>query len=141
MYYVNRQQIERHLKYFPFIIQAAERLRGEFDPNDPLHVLAQERVIHVAIESVTDIGSYLIDGFLMRDASSYEDIMEIMRDEKVIRTELFKPLTELVKLRKALVQDYDALNSLEFSLIIKELPGMMEEFSESVERYLQQELI
>src|ERR1700730_7591956 len=106
MYYVDRKQIEDRIRFVPFIIEGSERLSHTWDASDPLHVLAQERALHLAIEVITDVGSLLIDGFLMRDASSYEDIISVLVVEKVFSTELEIPLIELVKLRKPLVQDY-----------------------------------
>ena len=105
MYYVNREQIERRLDVIPEILQVFTLA----NTNPGEHLLAryaEERAIHLAIEVVTDVGSYLIDGFIMRDASSYEDIVEIMMDEQVVDKELGNILTKLVRLRRPLVQSY-----------------------------------
>lgn len=34
-----------------------------------------------------DVGNAVIDGFIMRDPGSYEDIIDILQDEKVISEE------------------------------------------------------
>ena len=42
----------------------------------------------------------MIDGFIMRDPGSYEDIIDIMEDERVITTEMAVPLKKVIELRK-----------------------------------------
>lgn len=106
MYFVDRQQIEDRLNYLPVLAETASRLTERWEPGDLVLNAALERVVHLALEAVTDIGSYLIDGFIMRDAASYEDIVDIMKDERVTEGEHAVFLTRLVKLRKPLVQDY-----------------------------------
>ena len=46
--------------------------------------LALERVNYLLIESIIDVGNSMIDGFIMRDPGSYEDIIDILVDEKVM---------------------------------------------------------
>ncbi len=140
MYYVNRQQIEQRLRFIPLINRALERLQDRWDDTDDLHALALERAVHLSIESVTDIGSFMIDGFLMRDASSYEDIIEILRGENVFPDELAEPLIELVKLRKPLVQEYYALERSRLQPFLLRLPQVLARFAESVQAYLKREL-
>lgn len=137
MYYVNREQIERRLELVPELLQAL-RESAQAAPS-LLGRYAEERALHLAIEIVTDAGSYLIDGFIMRDASSYEDIVDIMLDENVIDASLHATLIELVRLRKPLVQDYFAWDRQEMIGLRERLPGALQEFSANVLKYLDQE--
>ncbi len=105
MYYVNQEQIQLRLGTIPEIAEALKRTAEAWDGSVMLGMV-QERALHLAIEVVTDVGSYLIDGFIMRDASSYEDIMEINHEEKVFDDDIYRVLRELVGLRKPLVQEY-----------------------------------
>ncbi|MDU4696708.1 MULTISPECIES: DUF86 domain-containing protein [Paenibacillus] len=137
MYYVNREQIERRLELVPEVleafresIQSASSLLGRY---------AEERALHLAIEIVTDVGSYLIDGFIMRDASSYEDIVDILLDEKVVDSSLHATLIELVRLRKPLVQEYFAWDRQEVMGLRERLPGALQDFAANVRKYLDQE--
>ena len=84
MYYVNVEDIKKRLDAMPELEQALVQLAQEWQ-GTLLQGLAQERVLHLCIETVTDVGSCLIDGYLMRDASSYEDIIEIIGGEGVIQ--------------------------------------------------------
>ncbi|MGP0585087.1 DUF86 domain-containing protein [Paenibacillus timonensis] len=137
MYYVNREQIERRLELLPELLQALHE--SALAASTLLGRYAEERALHLAIEIVTDVGSYLIDGFIMRDASSYEDIVDILLDEKVIDATLHATLIELVRLRKPLVQDYFAWDRQEVIGLRERLPDVLQDFSEKVLKYLDQE--
>jgi uncharacterized protein YutE (UPF0331/DUF86 family) len=139
MYYIDRQQIEERIRFIPYIIEACERLRLSWDASNPLHVLAQERALHLAIEVLTDVGSLLIDGFLMRDASSYEDIITVLVVEKVFPKELETPLIQLVKLRKPLVQEYMHLDRLTLHPLIEAMPYLLSNWESSVLLFIKHE--
>lgn len=139
MYYVNREQIAVRLATIPEIAEALSALAADWK-GDLLQGLAQERALHLAIETVTDVGSYLIDGFIMRDASSYEDIVEITGGEGVFPGELQETLIELVKLRRAIVQDYYVWSRAELHPLTEKLIGVLPAFKSAVEGYLEREL-
>ncbi|MCG6197821.1 DUF86 domain-containing protein, partial [Anoxybacillus sp. LAT_38] len=63
---------------------------------DDVAEAAMERALHLSIEAVIDVGNALIDGFIMRDPGSYSDIVEILRDERVISDEQARVLTDVV---------------------------------------------
>lgn len=67
---------------------------------------ALERICQMMIESVLDVGNSIIDGFIMRDPGSYEDIIDILIDEKVVTALTGESLKLLIQHRKILVQDY-----------------------------------
>jgi uncharacterized protein YutE (UPF0331/DUF86 family) len=139
MYYVNREQIAVRLDTMPDIASALQALDANWQ-GSMLEGLAQERALHLAIETVTDIGSFLIDGFIMRDASSYEDIIEITGAEGVFPAQMLEILTELVKLRKPLVQEYYNWPRSELHPLTRTLSELLPAFKQSVERYLEREL-
>lgn len=139
MYYVNREQIAVRLETMPDIASALQVLAANWQ-GSMMEGLAQERALHLAIETVTDVGSFLIDGFLMRDASSYEDIIEITGAEGVFPAQMLETLTELVKLRKPLVQDYYDWPRSELHPLTRTLSELLPAFKHSVERYLDREL-
>lgn len=139
MYYVNKEQIERRLHTIPEIITGLQIVADQWDGGLILG-FAQERALHLAIEVVTDIGSYLIDGFIMRDASSYEDILDITHEEKVFNSTVHVALISLVQLRKPLVQNYYEWDRPSLHPLTKALPTILNEFSVSVRDYLDQEL-
>ncbi|RXZ82221.1 DUF86 domain-containing protein [Paenibacillaceae bacterium] len=140
MYYVNREQIAVRLGTLPGAAEALRELAGAWE-GGLLQGLAQERALHVAVEAVTDVGSYIIDGFLMRDASSYEDIMDIIHQEGVFPDALQEPLQELVKLRKPLVQEYYDWPRHQLHPLTNRLPEVLLAFVQAVNQYLERELI
>ncbi|MEF3303714.1 DUF86 domain-containing protein [Paenibacillus sp. GYB003] len=142
MYYVNHEQIGERLNMIPVLSEAAERLAAEWEGDRPdlIRMLAQERVLHLSVELVTDVGSLLIDGFLMRDASSYEDIVDIVYGEGVFAKELYEPLQQLVRLRKPLVQEYARAERDKLHPLTARLPELLTEFGESVRRFIEKEL-
>lgn len=139
MYYVNREQIAVRLRVMPDIALALKNLAADWQ-GSMMEGLAQERALHLAIETVTDIGSFLIDGFLMRDASSYEDIIEITGAEGAFPAYMLEPLIELVRLRKPLVQDYFDWSRGELHPLSIVLSDLLPAFKVAVELYIEREL-
>ncbi|MBD2867522.1 DUF86 domain-containing protein [Paenibacillus arenilitoris] len=139
MYYVNREQIAVRLETLPGIASALRSLADNWQ-GSVLEGLAQERALHLAIETITDVGSFFIDGFIMRDASSYEDIIEITGEEGVFPAHLLETLTELVKLRKPLVQDYYSWPRGELHPMTPKLIEALPAFKRAAEDYLAREL-
>lgn len=142
MYYVDREQLEQRLSVLPKIVQAlAEWAAGSgSQPSPLLGDLALERAVLLAIECVTDIGSLMIDGFVMRDASSYEDIVGVLGGEGVLPGPLTASLIELVKLRRPIMQQYATFRASELYPVAGELGGQLQRFEQAVRIYLQQHL-
>ncbi|PYE52415.1 DUF86 domain-containing protein [Paenibacillus barcinonensis] len=139
MYYVNRDQIARRLHAVPEVAEALRHAVQAWDGGLVLGMV-QERCLHLAIEIVTDVGSYLIDGFIMRDASSYDDIIQINYEEKVFDESTYEALRELVLLRKPLVQDYYSWQREALHPLSSILPEILEQFSSQVSTYVEKEL-
>lgn len=139
VYDVNRTSIGSRLDCVPDIAEAlvsvAESWTGTL-----VQGLAQERALHLAAEIATDVGHTLIDGFIMRDASSYEDIIDIIAEEGVISEQVAAILRRVVLLRKSLVQEYDSWPRRELHAMTEELPKHLLAFAEQVHAYLHKEL-
>ncbi|KMJ55711.1 hypothetical protein AB685_25780 [Bacillus sp. LL01] len=137
MYFVNREKIEETLTYMELMV-------GELDQKWALETLkdklAFERLATVVIESIIDVGNSMIDGFIMRDPGSYEDIVEILFDEKVIKEEDALSLKKVVSLRKPLVTHYTAIKHEEVALVLNQEINALTHFSANVRRYLVEEL-
>jgi uncharacterized protein YutE (UPF0331/DUF86 family) len=139
MYYVNLEQIEERLNFMSYITDSCKELTASWRDGDALLHLAQERALHLAIESVTDVGSLLIDAFILRDASSYEDIVDILHGEGLFSESMFKVLQELVKLRRPLVQNYVKLDRSGLHPLIGKLPDVLPQFAEEVRDFIRKE--
>ncbi|MBP1989319.1 DUF86 domain-containing protein [Paenibacillus eucommiae] len=142
MYFVDHEQIDQRLSFLAVIVEACERIiKDEQDGNSTLLTqLAQERVLHLAIETVTDVCSLLIDAFILRDASSYEDIIEIVQGEDAFDHRLAALLLDLVKLRKQLVQDFMSWDRSQLHPIISQMPEALPKFTAQIRVFMDKEL-
>lgn len=101
---------------------------------------ALERIGHTLIECILDIGNDMIDGFIMRDPGSYDDIMDILTDEKVVSQAEGDSLKHLIAYRKTLVQDYLNVNHEELDMLLSRHAETLEKFPARIRDYLNHEL-
>lgn len=106
----------------------------------PFRKKALERIVHLLVECILDTGNDMIDGFIMRDPGSYDDIMDILVDEKVVPTEEGTHLKKLVSCRKTLVQQYQEVVHHDLLQVISEVEQALQVFPNRIRTYLEQEL-
>ena len=82
----------------------------------------------------------MIDGFIMRDPGSYEDIIDILMDERVISEEDGQGMKEIILLRKMLTQDYIQMNHDELYKTIQKHIAVVEKYPANIRSYLEKEL-
>lgn len=82
----------------------------------------------------------MIDGFIMRDPGSYDDIIDILVDEKVVQTSEEQGLKAVVNLRKVLVQDYLDVKHDEVIHVVQENKEVLNQFPTRIRTYLENEL-
>lgn len=138
MYFVDRNKITLNLTHL-------NELLAIFEGNDnwlenDMSKLALQRIGHNAMEAMMDVGNLIIDGFIMRDPGSYEDILDIFVDEKVIPADMKAPLNEVVGLRKMLVREFIAVDNEKVVAVLTASLPAMKQFSGAVESYLTNEL-
>ncbi|MDQ1144505.1 uncharacterized protein YutE (UPF0331/DUF86 family) [Bacillus sp. SORGH_AS 510] len=137
MYFVDREKIEATLVYLEKLIHLFSQQK---EWTTALEKAALERLNQMMIESVLDVGNAMIDGFIMRDPGSYDDIIDILVDEKVISAETGDHLKILIQYRKNLVQEYISVDHVElyqqFSAHLNELVT----FAGNIREYLTNEL-
>jgi uncharacterized protein YutE (UPF0331/DUF86 family) len=138
MYFIDRKKIESRLIYFEKLLRYLESI--ETVPNNEEGVLALERAIHISIEAMLDIGNQMIDGFIMRDPGSYEDIIEILRDESVIEQEEANGYFRWIACRKNLVAEYDQVRIKELWKVFEDVTVPLHIFPYRIRTYLNNEL-
>ncbi|MED3662394.1 DUF86 domain-containing protein [Ureibacillus sp. FSL K6-8385] len=138
MYFVDRKKIVNTLAYLDEMIAVFEQEQNWLE-ND-IKKLALERIAHNALESVIDVGNLMIDGFIMRDPGSYDDIIDILIDEKVIPAEKEQPFKELISLRKNLVREFIQVDIERVYEVLKNTVPYLKTFSKEVTEYLENEL-
>jgi uncharacterized protein YutE (UPF0331/DUF86 family) len=137
MYFVDREKIEERLVYMDDQLSI---FNAGSEWESTIEKLALERIGHTLIESVLDVGNSMIDGFIMRDPGSYEDIIDILLDEKVIDRGMSKDLKRLIEERKTLVQEYTRVDCAGLHGLLTEVKQTLEQFPVHIRRYLENEL-
>ncbi|MCW1927615.1 DUF86 domain-containing protein [Bhargavaea beijingensis] len=138
MYFIDRNKVEKTASHMEHLFKVYDS-RSDWS-GSPAGGLALERIAHNLIESVIDIGNTLIDGFIMRDPGSYEDIIDILLDEKVIETEMEAPLKELIGLRKMIVREFMDVDPAVTERVLTATMPALRRFPDSTRRYLAEEL-
>lgn len=138
MYFVDRKKIALTLSHMNQLLSIIET-KKDWQADD-VSKLAFERVGHNIIESIIDVGNSMIDGFIMRDPGGYDDIIDILTDEKVITAEMDLPLKEVIKFRKVLVREFYSVNHAKLEEVLTKNFRYLKEFPKAVETYLINEL-
>ncbi|HSO59260.1 MAG TPA: DUF86 domain-containing protein [Paenisporosarcina sp.] len=138
MYFVDRKKISVTLTYMKSIVHLIETTPNM--TSSDLEKLALERIAQNIIESMIDVGNSMIDGFIMRDPGSYDDIIDILTDEKVITAEMDSPLKDVIALRKMLVRDFMSVNHQQIATVLQNNLDVLKKFPDSIEHYLTHEL-
>ena len=138
MYFVDRNKINSTLTYMDSLIRILDE-KQDWTSNK-IDQLALERIALNIIESMIDVGNSMIDGFIMRDPGSYDDIIDILTDEKVISSEMDAPLKNVIQLRKILVRDFINTDHQTLADTLLNHLSYLKEFPKKVEYYLTNEL-
>lgn len=136
MYFVDRSKIEQILQYIDVLIKEFENVSLQ----SPLEKLSLERLAQMLIEATLDVGNMMIDGFIMRDPGSYEDIIDILIDEKVLLADDERGFKEVIRLRTTLVRDYVEIDHDLIFQILKKNRHLLSRYSVQVRSYLDNEL-
>ncbi|MGP4073021.1 type VII toxin-antitoxin system HepT family RNase toxin [Piscibacillus sp. B03] len=136
MYFVDRDHIEQTLLYMNGLLETYEQQTSE----SFLEKLGTERLAQMVVESIIDVGNMMIDGFIMRDPGSYEDIIDILVDEQVIPKEDETAYKETIGLRKMLVREYTNVNHKEIEEVLSKHVKTLEHFRPYVLDYLEKEM-
>jgi uncharacterized protein YutE (UPF0331/DUF86 family) len=138
MYFVNRKLIEEMLVLMEELLSLYKE--GSQWAEETTKSLALERIAHVLVEAIIDVGNSMIDGFIMRDPGSYEDILDIMEDERVITAEMAGPLKEVIGLRMMIVRDFLNIDVQKINTVLLDNLQELEQFPGKVRYYLENEL-
>ncbi|SER78520.1 Uncharacterized conserved protein YutE, UPF0331/DUF86 family [Gracilibacillus ureilyticus] len=135
MYFVDMNRLNSKLNFYDQKLS----LYREFECKTEYDKLALERLAHVLIESILDIGNMMIDGFVMRDPGSYADIISILVDEKVLKEEEEEAYQSIIHIRRNLISDYETVNHMSIQEILDKNYRIYEQFSRKVRHYLAEE--
>jgi uncharacterized protein YutE (UPF0331/DUF86 family) len=136
MYFVDRKKVEVTLQFVENLLKEYKELKIESFHEK----LALERLTQLLIESIIDVGNMMIDGFIMRDPGSYEDIIDILEDERVIPESESHSYKEVIGLRKMLVKDYLHIDHEKLKLVLDGRYSELIQFTTRIREYLNNEI-
>lgn len=137
MFFVDREKIEDTLTF----LEGQINIFNQLDQiENQVQKAALERVAQMMLESVIDVGNSLIDGFIMREPGSYEDIIDILLDEQVIGEKDGEQLKKLIPFRKSLVLFFTSIDHEELYRLVNENLQAFIDFPTHVRTYLAKEL-
>jgi len=111
---VSKPVVMARLAHLGNVVRDLERLRGLpriTRETDAIANLALERALHVAAESVFDIGHHVLAGRGLAVPATYREVLPALARAGIIDTSLLDRLEGLAGLRNILVQDYAAVES------------------------------
>lgn len=137
MYFVDRKKIIEILDYM-------EKILNELNEGHRYDTFqgerALERMAHVLTESVLDVGNMMIDGFIMRDPGGFNDIIDILVDEKVIPETEQTSYKQMIEIREMIVRHYMSVDyEFIFDTMMKH-KSVLDKFSSHIKTYLDNEL-
>ncbi|MDF2947749.1 MAG: hypothetical protein K0S51_2428 [Bacillales bacterium] len=132
MYFVDKEKITETLNFIENLVLDLESisLYGK------LEKYALERICHLLLEGILDVGNSLIDAYIMRDPGSFEDIVLILIDEKVISDQCGRNIINLMHWRKMFTQDYISINEVELYSDFIRNKTVFSDFVRSTNEYL-----
>jgi len=136
MYFVNRSEIEEIISHMDMLLEEIK----DKQYTSLIENLGLERMTHVLIESILDVGNLMIDGFIMRDPGSYHDIIDILIDEKVIPEQDEKSYKAIIDLRQMIVQAYLKVDHDHVKEVLFANKDTLKNFSHHIRTYLDNEL-
>lgn len=135
MYFVDQKHIQEALEFTEEILKELDQYTYE----SFIEKVALERMTQLIIESIIDVGNMMIDGFIMRDPGSYEDIIDILIDEEVLPSHESKKYKEVIELREMLVKDYLQVDRLHLKETMLANKNMLDDFGTHIRTYLKKE--
>ncbi|MBA4602766.1 DUF86 domain-containing protein [Thermoactinomyces mirandus] len=137
VYDVDVKRIQKQLHHLEQCAEVLKKLEGK---SSGLEVrFSLERALHLAVECMIDVGTVMIDGFIMRDPGGYLDIVDILMDERVIDESTGERLKKHVRLRERLIRYYTEVDWEEICSYLTDR-DLYERFQSQVRDYLKKEL-
>lgn len=137
VYDVDVERIQKQLHHLEQCAGVLQKL--EEKPSGLEARFSAERALHLAVECMIDVGTVMIDGFIMRDPGGYLDIVDILLDERVIDESTGERLKKHVRLRERLIRYYTEVDWEELRLYQADY-DLYGRFQSQVQDYLKKEL-
>jgi uncharacterized protein YutE (UPF0331/DUF86 family) len=123
---VIRKRIDKLDEYLSILTSLRKYSYSEFSSN-PEHYGSAERFLHLAIESITDMGNHVIAEYEMGIVNSYSDIPNIFENKGYIDSDLQEKWIKMIGLRNVLIHDYLEVDR---EIVFKVLQSHLEDIKE-----------
>ena len=100
-----RKRLNKLDEYLKFLHNSQRYSYDEFISN-PEHYGSTERFLHLAIESLTDIGNHLVAELNLGKVEWYSDIPKILAAQGYVGNELADTWIRMIGFRNTLVHEY-----------------------------------
>ncbi len=136
MYFVDKEKIDGTLAMIDQQVHYLEHMTKQETETEKL---ALERAVQLLLDGVLDTGTLLIDGYILRDPGSYEDIIDILIDAEVIGDRTGCEIKSLLPIRQQLLQQYLTIDHRQIQQEIDGRLVFFRNYVESVLLYMQAE--
>lgn len=124
----DKEVVLRRVGYLEKIInylEGIEKFSKEEFSNDPDIYFRFERALHLALETVIDLGNHLIAANNLRTPESNRDVLKVLYENNLINKTLCSKLEKMAGFRNILVHDYLVLDrELEYDIIRNNLDNI-----------------
>lgn len=129
------QRLER-LKIYVKMLRNLQKGGKKKVCKDDIHFAAMERYLQLAVECVLAVGNHIIAGLNLRKPSTYEQIIQILGEEKVITKKAMTLARTVPSLRTFLVHDCNTMEREKLFDAAKENLPAFEELAKAYQKFL-----
>ncbi|MEK7540134.1 MAG: DUF86 domain-containing protein [Patescibacteria group bacterium] len=104
--------------------------KDEIEMGAVLHYLA------LGIESILDIGSHILTEDFGTSPQTYEEVIQLLGQKKVISMELAKQSSGIGKFRNKMIHEYSHINFEKVYGYLQKTPKELKRFDQAFSRYL-----
>ena len=122
-------------QYLRFLAEIA-RLDLSAFTSDPRNYAAAERFLHLAIESVLDIGTHCIAGLGLPRPATDADILPTLAEAGIVTDETARELPNIAGFRNLLVHDYARIDRARVHVFLNSRLNGFRDFAADIARYL-----
>lgn len=128
-------RVDKLKEYLGYLKSIKQYSKEEYI-NNPMIYGSSERFLHLAIESVIDIGNHVISDMRYRKPENNRDIFQILHENKLIDEKLKINLCNMAGFRNILVHDYLKIDrEIVYEIILNNLSDI-EKFIKVIVEYI-----
>lgn len=103
------ERVNRFYEYLGLLEDLAQKDLDTF-MKSPYLQLSAERLLHLSIEILLDLGNYLINALSLPKPSTYAEIFKILCEHDILPRDMMNSLMDMARFRNVLVHGYIAID-------------------------------